>query len=62
MLLLKFRRWASYGLVALLIAVFPANIYMAMNSIDFGLPHSWLWWRLPCQVLLVAWVWWCGQD
>jgi len=62
LILPRFRRWASYGLVALLLAVFPANINMAVNSIDFGLPHSWLWWRLPFQVLFIAWVWWCGRD
>jgi uncharacterized membrane protein len=62
MLLPRWRRWASYGLVALLVAVFPANINMAVNSIDFGLPHSLLWWRLPFQVLFIAWVYWCGKD
>jgi uncharacterized membrane protein len=30
------RRAAAWGLVALLIAVFPANVYMAMHSVEAG--------------------------
>jgi uncharacterized membrane protein len=56
------RRFASWGLIALLIAVFPANLNMAMNSIDFGMPHYILWWRLPFQILFIVWVWWCGKE
>ncbi len=31
----KTRKWAGYGLIALMVAVFPANIYMAMNPSTF---------------------------
>ncbi len=62
LLIPKLRKWASYGLIALLIAVFPANINMAVNSIDFGLPHEILWWRLPFQLLFILWVYWCGRG
>ncbi|CAN5218306.1 DoxX family protein [soil metagenome] len=58
----RLRRFASYGLIALLIAVFPANVNMAVNSIDFGMPHEILWWRLPFQLVLIVWVFWCGRD
>lgn len=58
----KTRKYASWGLMALLVAVFPANINMAVNSIDFGLPHEWLWWRLPLQLPLILWVYWCGRE
>jgi uncharacterized membrane protein len=58
----KLRKLASYGLIALLVAVFPANINMAVNSIDFGLPHEILWWRLPFQLVFIVWVYWCGRD
>lgn len=54
------RRWAAWGLVALLVAVFPANVNMALNQIPFGrnLAAPWiLWARLPLQAVLVAWAW-----
>jgi uncharacterized membrane protein len=56
----RFRRLAGYGLIALLIAVFPANIHMAMNHLPLAgkpLPDWLLWSRLPLQALLIAWVW-----
>lgn len=62
LLIRRCRHLASMGLIALLIAVFPANVNMAVNSIDFGLPHYLLWWRLPLQAVLIVWVWWCGRD
>ena len=52
---------AAWGLIALFIAVFPANINMAVNSIPLeGIPrHPWLYWaRLPFQAVLIAWAWW----
>jgi uncharacterized membrane protein len=58
----RFRRLASWGLIALLIAVFPANLNMAVNGIDLGLPHAVLWWRLPFQLVFMVWVYWCGKD
>jgi uncharacterized membrane protein len=55
------RRWASWGLIALLVAVFPANVYM-LQTHGAGLPVPlWaLWLRLPLQLVLIAWVWWAG--
>ena len=57
------RRWASWGLIALLVAVFPANVYM-LQSHGAGLhvPQWALWLRLPLQGVLMAWVWWAGQP
>ncbi len=52
---------AAWGLIALYIAVFPANINMAVNSIPLdGIPHiPWLYWaRLPFQAVLIAWAYW----
>jgi uncharacterized membrane protein len=52
------RPWAAWGLIALFIAVFPANVNMAMNRIGFGRkpPPAWLLWaRLPLQAVLIAW-------
>src|SRR5437868_6664587 len=50
------RRWAAWGIIALLVAVFPANIQMMLNYLKDQNPHAWLtilW--LPMQVILIAW-------
>jgi uncharacterized membrane protein len=51
---------AGWGLIALLIAVFPANLHVAlmghMPGTGFSQPTLWL--RLPFQALLIAWVAW----
>jgi uncharacterized membrane protein len=52
------RRLAAWGLVALFIAVFPANINMAIHELPLGgreVPVWALWARLPLQVLLIWW-------
>lgn len=59
LLLRRFRRWAAFGLISLLVAVFPANIYMAANYVQVTstpLPGWLLWVRLPVQLLLVWWL------
>ncbi len=52
------RKAAGIGLIALLIAVFPANLYMATDAGDFAsfLPAWALYARLPIQFLLAFWV------
>jgi uncharacterized membrane protein len=58
-------RAASRGLILLLLAVFPANVYMAVDAdrfADLGLPAWVSWLRLPLQGVLIAWVWWIGRD
>ena len=53
------RRMAGWGLLALLVAVYPANIHMALNHEDFeGVSAAAAWGRLPFQFLFAAWVWW----
>jgi uncharacterized membrane protein len=53
LLIPSLRRPAAWGVVALLIAVFPANLYMATSAPQF----SWiLWGRLPLQPVLIWWV------
>jgi len=55
------RRLAAWGLVLLLLAVFPANINMAVNHLPLGdrpVPTWALWGRLPLQALFIAWAFW----
>ncbi|WP_375419108.1 DoxX family membrane protein [uncultured Hymenobacter sp.] len=49
------RRLAAGGLVALLLAVFPANIYMAVAHEQLHVPAWLAWGRLPLQGLLIWW-------
>lgn len=62
LLLPPWRRAAGWGLVALLVAVFPANVHVArqgfMPGTDFS-PAA-LRWRLPAQALLVLAVGWAA--
>ena len=51
---------AKWGMIALLIAVFPANIHMAMHPELFPeFPAFGLWIRLPFQAIFIAWVLFC---
>lgn len=51
-------RPAGWGLVALLVCVFPANVYMLVARERFASIPAWaLWARLPLQAALIAWVW-----
>lgn len=55
------REVAGWGLILLLIAVFPANIYMAVAGIKIGgFPSEpWMAWaRLPLQFVLIGLVLW----
>lgn len=53
------RRLAAWGLIALLIAVFPAHIHAAMNPELFPMfPPAVIWARMPFQGVLIAWAWW----
>jgi len=59
LLIPKFTRLAAWGLIALLIAVFPANIHMAMNPQLYpDIPPFALWLRLPLQGVFIAWAYW----
>jgi uncharacterized membrane protein len=63
LLIPRFRRAAAWGLIALLIAVFPANIQVALQGTMPGLenaPPALLWLRLLFQPVFIAWVWWVG--
>ncbi len=57
----KTTRLAAFGLIALFLAVFPANVNMAVNDIQLDpaspMPTWALWARLPLQLVLIAWAW-----
>jgi uncharacterized membrane protein len=51
-------RPAGWWLIATLIAIFPANVSMALRPQDFPrIPPAALWARLPLQAVVIAWVW-----
>ncbi len=55
------QRFAAWGLVALFVAVFPANANMALHKVQVTkkpLPAWVLWARLPLQPVFMAWAWW----
>jgi uncharacterized membrane protein len=55
------RRTAGIGLIALYVAVFPANLNMALNHLPLGndpMPTWALWMRLPFQIVFIAWAYW----
>jgi uncharacterized membrane protein len=62
------RHLGRWWLLALLLAVFPANIHMAVNpeqikGLDLNKIPRWaLWARLPLQPLAMAWVWRATRD
>jgi uncharacterized membrane protein len=61
----RLRRAASWGLIALYLAVFPANVNMALNNLALGDYHApaWvLWTRLPLQLVFIAWAYWVGKP
>ena len=52
------QRFAAWGLVALLIAVMPANIYMAIDHAAWPKIPVWaLWARIPLQAPMIWWAW-----
>ena len=63
LLIPRLKRLAAWGLIALLIAVFPANIHMAVHSDLFPeIGAAMLWARLPVQAFLIAWAYAYTRD
>jgi uncharacterized membrane protein len=56
------RSLAAWGIILLLIAVFPANLHIALHNVPLGARTEglgvWNWVRLPLQAVLIAWAWW----
>jgi uncharacterized membrane protein len=55
---LTVRRAAAWGLVVLLVAVMPANVWMVQHPERYpGVPVWAMWVRLPLQGVLIWWAW-----
>jgi uncharacterized membrane protein len=56
------RRLAAWGVMALLVAIFPANLHVALHDVPIGGRAEglgiWNWVRLPFQLPLLVWAWW----
>lgn len=64
MLVPRWRRPASLGLAALLFAILPANVHVALSSVnlpELPFPRWYFWARLPFQLFYVGWVLWAGR-
>jgi uncharacterized membrane protein len=65
LLVARARKLASYGLVLLYVAVFPANVNMALHEIQpdgVHIPPALLWLRLPLQILFIAGALYAGRE
>lgn len=58
------RRAGAWWSVATLLAVFPANVHMALHPERYPLPggRAALWGRLPLQAAFVAWALAAGRE
>ena len=61
------QRIAAYGLMATLVAIFPANIHAAMtagtpNEAMPGVSVTLAWLRLPIQPVLILWAYWYTRS
>ena len=60
------RPLAAWGIILLLIAIFPANLHIALHNVPvFGATEgagigNWI--RLPFQGVLIAWAWWYTTE
>ena len=51
--------WAAWGIIALLVAVYPANIYhLQQKGAGMKVPIWGLWFRLAFQFVFIAWAYW----
>lgn len=56
------RKFAGWGLIVLLVAVFPANLHVALQGRmpGFDFSPTVLWLRLPLQLVFIGSVWWAA--
>ena len=61
----RVRRASAWGLVALLVVIFPANVYQAVKNIQLGgfmNTRLYQWGRLPFQIVFIWWALWCTSE
>src|SRR5476651_923813 len=61
LLIPRFSRFAAWGIIALLIAVFPANIYVYQHQEILPAPPIVHFLRLPLQGVLILWAYWYAR-
>ena len=54
----RYSRWAAWGIIALLIAVFPANLYLYQHQEIMPGPPLLHLLRLPLQAAFILWAFW----
>lgn len=66
LLIPRTRVLAAWATIALLLAVYPANIHVALNDVPMAGRSEglgiWNWVRLPFQFVLIAWAWWYTRE
>ncbi len=65
LLVRRIRYAAAMGLIGLYVAVFPANINMAVYDVQpagFHIPSALMWFRLPFQLVFIAVAWWLRRG
>jgi len=66
LLIPRTRVLAAWATIALLLAVYPANIHVALHNVPMAGRSEglgvWNWVRLPVQFVLIAWAWWYTRD
>ena len=66
LLLPRFRKLTAWSLIIFFIAILPANIYAAYHHVNLktasldGSGLDYLWFRVPLQILFIAWVYYFG--
>jgi uncharacterized membrane protein len=58
----RFSRLAAWGIIALLIAVFPANIYLYQHQEIMPGPPLLHLLRLPLQAVFILWAFWHAKG
>jgi uncharacterized membrane protein len=62
----RWRSVSAWGIIALLIAIFPANLHIALHNVPvFGAEEGagiFNWIRLPLQGVLILWAWWYTET
>lgn len=59
----RLRRWAAWGIIAMLVVYLPVHVHMLVNANQFPEAPVWfLWFRFPLQGLFILWAWWYTRD